>query len=208
MTVQSEDGPSVRMDIADLLQLICNPFRILQSRKNDYTVNLSDFSVLSVDGADLSCNDKTGDHVPLYTAVFYPVFLSEHIQSVLRRRKLFPQFFPPCRMGEIPCSHNVNPFSSRPQIQIFRRTVLTCRPGIFRVYMQIRYVHDATFFFIYCQNRRTDHNSPRPSVLYLYRVLCHPRRWNSSVFCSYDTQEQPKHTLPARNPATGDHILH
>ena len=59
-----------------------------------------------------------------------PVLIFEYIESVLRRLQFLLKFLPPGRVGKIPCSHDVDPLPPRPEIQMLRRTVPACRPGV------------------------------------------------------------------------------
>ena len=130
MTVQTQDGASVRMDIPDLLQFCRDLRRILQTREQDQAVDLSHFPVFLVDRADLSRDDKTRDHLPRHLAVSDPVLFLQDIESILCRFQFLRQFLPPCRMGKVSCPDNMDPLSPRPEIKILRSAVLTRRPGI------------------------------------------------------------------------------
>ena len=88
IAVHSEDRPPVRMDVADLLQFICNALCILKSRQNDHAVDLSHFSVLLIDRADLPGDNKTGNHLSPHAFIFDPAVFLQHIQPVLRRCQL------------------------------------------------------------------------------------------------------------------------
>ena len=58
--VQTQDWPSVRVDVADRLQLLGKPFGSLEPRQQEQIVHLTRFAVLFVDGADFSGHYKTG----------------------------------------------------------------------------------------------------------------------------------------------------
>ena len=130
MTVYAEDWPSVRMDIPDLFQLCRDPLRILKTGQKDQAVDFTHFPILLINGTDLACYDKPRAHFPRNFLIFDPVFVFQHIESVLCRLQLLFQLFPPCRMSEITSSHDMYSFLPRPQVQMLRRTIFARRPGI------------------------------------------------------------------------------
>ena len=141
MAVHSEDRPPVRMDVSDLLQFICDTLCILKPRENDHTVDLSHLPVLLIDRAYLPGDDKTGNHLSPHAFIFDPVFILQHIQPVLRRRQLLCQLLPPCRVRKVSCPHDLDALSPRPEIQMLRGTLLTGRPRIPGMDVQICYIH-------------------------------------------------------------------
>ena len=130
MTVQPQDRAAVRMDIPDLLQFRRYLLRVLKPGEQDQAVDLAHFSIFLINRTDLPCDHKAGDHLTGHFTVLNPVFLLQNIKPVLCRFQLFCQLLPPRRVGKVPCPHDVDPFPSRPEVEILRRTVLAGRPGI------------------------------------------------------------------------------
>ena len=130
MTVKSEDGTPVRMDVADGFQASGKYLGILQAGKKNQAVYLPYLVIFLVDRADFpadykpwlraSCGTRVADH---------PLFFQD-IESGLGRFQLFGQFGPPGRMGEIACPNYVNPLFPGPKVQIFRCQVLAGGSGI------------------------------------------------------------------------------
>ena len=61
--VQAQNGPPVRMDVADCLQLVGERLRRLQAGKQDDVVHLADPAVLFVNGADFARSPQSADAV-------------------------------------------------------------------------------------------------------------------------------------------------
>ena len=116
------------MNISDLFQLCRDPLRILKAGQKDQTVDFTHFSVFLINGTDLPGYDKPRSHFSRDSPVFDPVLVFQNIEPVLCGLQLLRKFFPPCRMGEITGSHNMDSFLSRPQIQMLRRAVFARRP--------------------------------------------------------------------------------
>ena len=137
--VQPQNRPAVRMNVADQLQPSGQRLRLLQSGQQEQTVHLAHPFLFLINGADLSRHQKARlllRHALLMNAVF----LLQHIKPVLRRFQLFHQLRPPCGMGEISCSQNMNSLFSRHELQMLRIAVLARSPRKPGVNMQISYV--------------------------------------------------------------------
>ena len=77
--VQSQNRPSVGMDISDKLQTARQPVRLLQAGQQKQAVNLPHFFVLFINRTDLSGEYKPGLPVIRRTCIHYPVFILQHI---------------------------------------------------------------------------------------------------------------------------------
>ena len=118
------------MDVANALQFPGDDLRILQSRQKNQTVYFTDFILFLINRTDLACNDKTRLHGCGRCRILYSISFLQHIQPILRRFQLLPQFLPPGRMCEVTCADYLDPLPARPEIQIFRRAVPAGGPGI------------------------------------------------------------------------------
>ena len=142
--VQSQNRPSVRMNIADQFQPPGKLFRFLQPGKQKKAVHLSYPIHLLINGTDLPCHHKPGlslRHALLTDAVC----ILQDVQPFFCGFQLLQKFLPPRRMGEVSRPYEINPLFARPKIQMLHITVLAGCAGISGVDMQIRYVR-----FMYC----------------------------------------------------------
>ena len=134
--VQSQDRPAVRMDVSDQLQPSGKGFRLLKAGQQEQAVHLAHPFIFLINGADLSRHQKTRllfRHAILMDAVF----LFQHIKPVLRRLQLLHKLRPPCGMGEIPCSQNMDPLFSRLKLQMLRIAVFARGPRKPGMYVQV-----------------------------------------------------------------------
>ena len=125
--VQSQDRPAVRMNVSDQLQPSGKGLRLLKSGQQEQTVHLAHPLIFLINGTDLSRHQKARlllRHALLMDAVF----LLQHIKPVLCGFQLLHQFRPPCGVGEIPGSQNMNSFFSRHELQMLRVAVLASGP--------------------------------------------------------------------------------
>ena len=139
MTVQTKNWAAVRVNISNFLQTLSHGICCLQTWKQNHIVYFSGLSVFLINRTDFPGNNKACSFSRKFPAIFFYIFISETIQAVSLCNKSLLQFFSPYWMRKITCSDQRNPFLSRPEIQIFRRTLSACRHGKSGMNMQISY---------------------------------------------------------------------
>ena len=137
--VQPQNRPAVRMNVSDQLQPSGKGFRLLKSGQQEQAVHLAHPFVFLINGADLSRHQKTR-LLLRHALLMDTVLLLQHIKPILRGFQLFHQLCPPCGVGEIPCSQNMNSLFSRHEFQMLRIAVPARCPGKPGMYVQVSYV--------------------------------------------------------------------
>ncbi len=138
--VQPQDGPPVRADVADGLQLPGEEVGGLQGGQQDHAVDLPGPAVLFIDGADLSRDHKTGLR-PRSGVLLKAVPGPQGVEPLLRWDQLLRELGPPGRMGEVPRPHQVDALPPGPEVQVLRHAVPAGGPGVLGVDMQVRDQH-------------------------------------------------------------------
>ena len=143
--IQTKNGPSVGIEIADGGQPDAQFFRRVKIRNVDKTVYLAHRSVLFVNGADFRFQHEArrrGRHsrergdFPFH--VICPERLFQAVKpALLVRLQSFAQFLPPCGMREIAGGQQVYPLGPRPCRQMRHGKPPAGRPGKTGMNMQI-----------------------------------------------------------------------
>ena len=135
--VQAQNGPSVRVQVADGLQPEGELLRRLQGGQQDHIMNLAGAPVLFVDGADFPGYHKARSRLPASCNIRQPPVRLQPVKAFFRRFHRLRQQRPPGRMRKVARAHQANPLPARPQVQVFRQAFPACGPGIFGMDMQI-----------------------------------------------------------------------
>lgn len=133
--IQTQDGATVRGQVADLRQAQGKALRILQGGHKDQVVDFAHLPQALVDGADFRLEQKERPLPrPCRAQVFWQALQGfrrapQSVQAAGRVRfQLFRQFRPPLGVGEIAGAQNVNALAARPGRQVPGRERLACGP--------------------------------------------------------------------------------
>ena len=129
------------MDISNGLQPGRQLLRLFKARQKNQAVNLSHFSILFVDRADLTGNHKSGPFLLPSGLRAQNAVLPETVQTVLCRYQLFLQLLSPGRMSKISGSQKPDSLLSGLEIQLLRRQIAAGSPGIPGMNVQICNIH-------------------------------------------------------------------
>ena len=138
--VQSQDGPSVRLDIADGAQAGLQGFGGFESGRQDDVVHLPHAAEPLVDVRNLDRQHETnrrpagGRHL----AVHRPLDLGlQPEQALFGRLQFLLQLIHPARMNEIPGAHHPDALQLGPLVQVLQVQVLAGRSRVMGMEMQI-----------------------------------------------------------------------
>src|SRR5713101_5971297 len=133
MAIEPQDGPPVRLEIADGPQTTIEHFGMRQIGEHDEIVHFARTAMLLVDRADLHREQKahlvsTGRRQLLLDSL--PPWVFESVQTLLGRLQLLLQLGEPGRVREITCTHDSNALECRPFVEIFEIQRTARGPGI------------------------------------------------------------------------------
>ena len=123
MGIQSQDGPPVRGDVPYPAKPFLKTLHRRHVGHEDEVMHLPGFSILLVDAADLSCENKAcGAGATGRDLFFHPLLKlrGQLKETLFRLHQLFSKFGSPGRMGEIPRADHGNPFFPGPEGELFR----------------------------------------------------------------------------------------
>ena len=132
--VQTQNGPSVGVNISNQFQSGRQHVRRFQPGKQKQAVYFSHLILLFVDRTDFSGQYKSRIYGVRRIFILYPVFLFQPVKPFFCWFQLLFQFFSPDGMGKISGSDNVNPLFSGPKVQMLQVAFLaggSGKPGMY-----------------------------------------------------------------------------
>ena len=138
--VQTQDRPSVRLQVPDLPQPRIQPLHRLEVRHDDDVMYLAGLVVLLVDQADLGRKQKShfapagGGQLRVHGA---SERAPEPKQTILRRIEPFLQFPQPFRMREVSRPDHGQALERRPPVEVLRIQRLAGGPGKSRMEVNV-----------------------------------------------------------------------
>ena len=113
--IQPENGPSVRVDVANALQARGKALRSLKGWQEDDIMHLARAAVFFVNGADFSAQDKAG-FARGFAGQAQVFFQRKH--AFARRLQRFGKFLTPGGMRKIPRTQQAHALASGPQVEM------------------------------------------------------------------------------------------
>src|SRR5262245_483389 len=156
MTIEPQDGPPVRLEIADGPQAAIEHFGTRQIGKHDEIVHFTRATMLLIDRADLHREQKaylvaTGGWQLLLDRL--PPWVFESVETLLGRLQFLLQLGEPGRVREITCAHDSNALERRPFVEICKIQLTARGPVIARMDVEIGdKLHGGTFSQNMCAN--------------------------------------------------------
>ena len=139
---QAQNGPPVRVDIADGLQPFGKGRRPFEGRKQNDRVHLAHPTVLFVDAADLAAEHEFCFlRLRRLKGIGHPVFVPQRIHALARLAQLLRKHLPPRRVREVAGANQRYALAFCPQIQHGGHAVSAGSSGILGMDVQIRRVH-------------------------------------------------------------------
>ena len=137
--VETQDWPSVGVDVPDGLQFCGQLVRRLQTGQQDHVVHLARFAIALIDAADLPRYDE--QRALFHRTPRQTEFVPQRVHPLARGDQLLFELLAPLRVGEVPSANHLDALAPCGELQVRGVAVLAGGTGKAGVYMQVGNVH-------------------------------------------------------------------